>query len=336
MTSLSEAYGGRGRSEVDPRRLYVGVGAFVAGTLLLVAGILVAAEVVLPSGYNSGEARQLGGVLGGVGVPLVLLGVMTVLPADRNTRVAAVVGAAVMCLGVALFAYAYPNQWVGGPRPDLTDLTLPTAGLYFVGAATTLWSVFVGVANFKTRNDPGGTVTMEVTHKGETKVIEVDRAELNRGGGVGLLGGTPDGNVETQTNRNGESGSGSGSEPGSRGSAGPSGGTGSPRPSGPTNGSNPAGVSDGGATATDIRSPLDGSGGAGGEPAGSAGQSPDGTGEPITPGVSPTARDGPGDTYCGNCAQFDYVRTEQGMQPYCGHRDELMDDMDACEEWTPR
>ena len=63
------------------------------------------------------------------------------------------------------------------------------------------------------------------------------------------------------------------------------------------------------------------------------GGSPDG---PVTPGVSSAARDGPGDTYCGNCAQFEYVRTDQGMQPYCGHHDELMDDMDACEEWTPR
>ncbi|WP_123619739.1 hypothetical protein [Halorubrum sp. CSM-61] len=335
MTSLSEAYGGRGRSEVDPRRLYLGVGSFVAGTLLLVAGILVAAEVVLPSGYTSGEARQLGGVLGGVGVPLVLLGVMTVLPADRNTRVAAIVGAGVMCLGVALFAYAYPERWVGGPRPDLPNLTLHTAGLYFVGAATTLWSVFVGVANFKTRNDPGGTVTMQVTHKGETKVIEVDRADLNRGGGVGLLGGTPDGNVETQTNRQSGSGSGSDSRSGSN-STGSSGSPGTSSSNGSAGGSRsagtsrPAGVSDGGATETDIRSPLDGTGG-GTDPDGPSG--PDG---PVTPGVSPEARDGPGDTYCGNCAQFDYVRTDQGMQPYCGHHDALMEDMDACEEWTPR
>jgi len=339
MTSLSEAYGGRGRSEVDPRRLYLGVGSFIAGTLLLVAGILVAAEVVLPSGYTSGAARRLGGVLGGVGVPIVLIGVMTVLPADRNTRVAAVVGAGVMCLGVALFAYAYPNHWVGGPRPELTDLTLPTAGLYFAGAATTLWSVFVGVANFKTRNDPGGTVTMEVTHKGETKVIEVDRAELNRGGGVGLLGGTPDGDVETQTNRRDGSGSGagsrSGSGPSSPGSAGPSGGSAKTRSvessggSRSAGGSQPAGVSDGGATATDIRSPLD-------RDSRNDSDGPSGPDGPVTPGVSPEARDGPGDTYCGNCAQFDYVRTEQGMQPYCAHHDELMDDMDACEEWTPR
>ena len=333
MTSLSEAYGGRGRSEVDPRRLYLGVGSFVAGTLLLVAGIVVAAEVVLPSGSTSGEARQLGGVLGGVGVPLVLLGVLTVLPADRNTRVAAVVGAAVMCLGVALFAHAYPTQWVGGPRPDLTDLTLPTAGLYFIGAATTLWSVFVGVANFKTRNDPGGTVTMQVTHKGETKVIEVDRAQLNRAGGVGLLGGTPDGNVETQTNR--QRTDNSASSPPSRATP-PSASTNAPAPSGSQSvnragatGTTPAGVSDGGSTATDIRSPLDADGAAGSDTLA-------GPGGPVTPGVSAAARDGPGDTYCGNCAQFDYVRTEQGMQPYCGHHDELMDDMDACDEWTPR
>ncbi|ELZ37757.1 hypothetical protein C471_11666 [Halorubrum saccharovorum DSM 1137] len=334
MTSLSEAYGGRGRSEVDPRRLYLGVGSFVAGTLLLVAGLLVAAEVVLPSGYSSGEARRLGGVLGGVGVPLVFLGVMTVLPADRNTRVAAIVGAGVMGLGVALFAYAYPYHWVGGPRPELADLTLPTAGLYFVGAATTLWSVFVGVANFKTRNDPGGTVTMEVTHKGETKVIEVDRAELNRGGGVGLLGGTPDGDVETQTNRRGESASGSNSADSAGTGSGSNAAGSSPAGSRSTGGmeapgTGTTGVSDGGATATDIRSPLDEEGENGSE--GSSGPS-----GPVTPGASPAARDGPGDTYCGNCAQFDYVRTEQGMQPYCGHHDELMDDMDACEEWTPR
>jgi hypothetical protein len=43
-----------------------------------------------------------------------------------------------------------------------------------------------------------------------------------------------------------------------------------------------------------------------------------------------------GDRYCGNCAHFDYVRTDRGIQPYCGLHDELMDDMDACEEWSRR
>ncbi|SFR34839.1 DUF7139 domain-containing protein [Halorubrum sodomense] len=351
MTSLSEAYGGRGRSGVDPHRLYLGVGSFVAGALLLVVGILVAAEVVLPAGYTAGTAREVGGIVGGVGVPLVLLGVMAVLPADRNTYAAAFVGAAVMCLGVALFAHAYPQQWVGGPRPELTDLTLPTAGVYFLGAATTLWSVFVGVANFKTRNDPGGTVSMEVTHKGETKVVEVPRDQLGSRGGVGLLGGTPDGDIETQTNRpddggaensaardstpsssSGSSGPAPGSgeavDSGASGARGRTSSTGRSRAAGRSGPGSP-GVSDGGSAESDITSPLD------------EAESTDVPSSPAAPESgpapgSPAARDGPGDAYCGNCAEFDYVRTDDGMRPYCAHYDELMDDMEACDSWTPR
>jgi hypothetical protein len=43
-----------------------------------------------------------------------------------------------------------------------------------------------------------------------------------------------------------------------------------------------------------------------------------------------------GDSYGGSCAHFDYVKTGQGMQPYCGLHDEVMEDMDACQQWTPR
>ncbi len=203
MTSLSEAYGERGRSTASLRRLYLGVGLFVAGALMVVAGILAAGTDIVAGmeGYSLGDARLYGGVLGGVGVPLVLLGLLTVLPADRSTRAAAVVGAAVSVLGVALFAHAYPCQWIGNTcAVDAVDLTLPTAGVYFLGMAASFWCLFVGVANFKTRNDPGGTVTMEVTHKGETKVVEVERDQLGGLGGMGFLGGTPDGEVETQTN----------------------------------------------------------------------------------------------------------------------------------------
>ncbi|SDY27188.1 DUF7139 domain-containing protein [Halopenitus persicus] len=202
MTSLSEVYGGRGRSTTSLRRLYLGVALFAVGILLIVAGILAAGTDLIPSmeAYSLADARWYGGILGGTGLPLAMLGVMSVLPAGRRTRASAVVGASIMALGVVVFSYAYPYHWVNSPRPELVDLTLPTAGIYFLGGATVFWCLFVGVANFKTRNDPGGTVTLEVTHKGETKVVEVDRRQLDEFGGVGLLGGTPDGSVETQTN----------------------------------------------------------------------------------------------------------------------------------------
>ena len=42
------------------------------------------------------------------------------------------------------------------------------------------------------------------------------------------------------------------------------------------------------------------------------------------------------DSYCGSCTHFEYVQTDEGMQPYCAFHGEVMDDMDACEEYTPR
>jgi hypothetical protein len=279
MTSLGEVYNGEsGRHPVSNRRLSVGIALFTAGVLLVLVGIVVATTDVLSADLTLFEAREYAGILAGVGVPAVFLGVLTVLPASTRTRVTAVVGSAVAVLGVALFTHAYPCRWSGAScAPGLPNLTLPTVGLYFVGTLVTFWGLFVGVANFKTRNDPGGTVHMEVTRQGETKVVEVEKSSGL--GGVGFLGSTPDGDVETQTQS--------------------------------TAGTDVT-ASDGGATANDISSPLDGPGGA---------SSDDGN---------------PADVYCGNCAHFEYVRTGDGIQPYCGYHDETMADMDACDRWTRR
>jgi hypothetical protein len=163
------------------------------------------------------------------------------------------------------------------------------ASVYFLGTLVTTWCLFVAVANFKTRNDPGGTVKLEITKDGETRIVEVSNDRL-RGtlGGIGVLGGTPDGDVDTQTNRESSTGGGSTNR-----SSGGRGGT-------------AEGVTDGGATTTDDAEFLTGD-----------------SGEPTS------------DTYCGNCSHFQYVRTDGDIEPYCGYHGELMDDMDACEEWTP-
>jgi hypothetical protein len=220
-----------------------------------------------------------------------------------------------------MFWHAYPCQWSGSNcGAGLMDLTLPTVGVYFFGLITTFWWLFVGIANFKTRNAPGGTVRMEVTRQGETKIVEVPKPGA---GSVGLFGSQPDGGVETQT---GTEGTGDGASWSSA--------MFSPQPSSSAAGSTAGSAnstrrvatsttaSDGGASDSDIRSPLDRSG-------------DDGTEFLPNPGDEPSPRQ-VGDTYCGNCHHFDYVRTDAGIQPYCGLHDELMDDMDACEEWTRR
>jgi hypothetical protein len=339
MTSLSEVYTGEGRSgehRPDLRRLYAGVALFLAGSFLVLSGILVAAtDVLYTTSTTAGitNSRHVGGVLGGIGVPAVFLGVLTILPSARRTRAAALVGASIAVLGVGMFWHAYPCQWSGSNcGAGLMDLTLPTVGVYFFGLITTFWWLFVGIANFKTRNAPGGTVKMEVTRQGETKVVEVPTSGP---GSVGLFGSQPDGGVETQT---GSAGTGDGASwssamfsPRSTSSS-SSNSTPSSSPSAAssaTSSSTSDGASlvtssttsDGGTSTSDIRSPLD--------------ASDDGTEFVPNPGDEPTPRQ-VGDRYCGSCRHFDYVRTDQGIQPYCGLHDELMDDMDACEEWTRR
>ena len=349
MTALSDAYSGTVADQRGRGRLYLGVGLFGVGAILVVAGIIAAGSGLLTAqGYSLGEARWLAGVLGGIGVPAVFLGIFTILPAGRTTRGAALIGASIAVFGVALFAYAYPCQWIGNTcATGGPNLTLPTAGVYFLGTLTTFWCLFTGVANFKTRNDPGGTVRMEIrniTRQGDGG--DDDSGDGFGGlGGVGFFGTDPDGDVATQTNA-----------PGSA----PAGGA--------------TATSDGGATTEQLASPLDeptttqqattGTDGATTEPSTTTTEATSSATQSSTPDqsksttnsgvdrVSPKASRGPTttasgrsdepegensiDRYCGSCAQFKYVRTDSGIKPYCAHHDELMDDMESCDAWEPR
>lgn len=198
MTSLSEVYE-RGRRDAPPRRLYLGVALFLSGAALTVVGIVVgtSSEVAAWLGLGVFPARETAGVLAGVGIPAALLGVITVLPqVSTRLRAAGIGGAVVALVGVGLFVWAYPQQWYTG-QPAYA---MPVTAVYFLGGVTTLWSMFAAVANFKTRNKPGGTVRFEITKGGETRVVEVSNDNLRqRLSGIGFLGGTPDGDAETQT-----------------------------------------------------------------------------------------------------------------------------------------
>jgi len=344
MTSLAEAYGGRVGMEVSTRRLYLGLGLFLSGSLLTAAGVIVASTDLLTAlGLVDGRmsAWRRAGVLAGLGVPAVIAGVFSVLPSSRRIKAAATIGASISVLGVALFWYAYPIHWAGYGR----EFTLPVTGIFFFGMTTSVWCLFVGIANFKRRNDPGGTVSLRITKGGETRVVEVPRSALRSQGvegvgGVGVFGSGPDGEVETQT---GGPSSASGDSKGERTATATTTGTGTDtgtesgtrttdetaatasrdRETRPNSGdrrtttsaraAGAGAASDGGADDEDIRS-LN----AGGE----------------VVGATEAARD-LADRYCGNCEQFRYVRSEDGMQPYCGYHGEIMGDMEACEQWEP-
>ena len=297
MASLTEVY--RGGSGASLRRLYAGVALFGVGAVLVTAGLVVASTGIgAYFGLGLYRSREVAGVLGGLGFPAVLMGTMVALPrASRGLRTAAAAGAAICLLGVGMFGQWYPVDWIGGSGN--TTMTFVVAATYFTGTILTSWSLFTAVANFKARNDPGGTISLEITKAGETRVVEVSNDEL-RGklGGIGMLGGTPDGEAETQTNREARA------TPRRDGDSTPS-----PSPRDPS-------ATDGGATTTEpIREPT-------------------GTGNDAE-FVDDTPTPPSNDRYCGNCSHFRYARTDDGLVPYCGLHSEAMDDMDACEAWSP-
>jgi hypothetical protein len=335
MTSLADVYEDNVGEVGSVRRLYAGTGLFVVGVLLTVVAVVVGGTNVLSAvGVDVLGARKIAGVIGGVGFPAVLLGVFTVLPASNRVRAAAAIGASVCLLGVALFWYAYPTYWVTGAGD--TDLTLVVAAVYVFGSFTSIWTLFTAIVNFKTRNDPGGTIELRITQEGETRVVEVDEETAEAvengsvnaadlGSGIGKLGGQPDGNVATQTanpnTRTNASGASSATSTSNRNRSTSTPGTNDHKQQSTT------AASDGGATTQDVTSPIDDTNATDTHPG-------DGHDAEVLEN-EPTETPSHADRYCGNCEHFDYVQTNQGIQPYCSHHDEQMDDMEACDTWTP-
>ncbi|WP_136715833.1 DUF7139 domain-containing protein [Halorientalis salina] len=291
MTSLTDVYEHGVGAVASRRRRYLGLALFGVGALMVVTGIVLGTTGVGEQfGLAVFEARELAGVLAGLGVPAAFLGSFTLLPSSRRTQAAALIGGSLSVFGVVLFREAYPYQWVGATGS--TDLTLPVVVVYFVGTITTFWCLFLAVANVKRRNDPGGTVTMEVTEEGTTRVLEVS-GSVPGFGSVGLFGTDPEGEVETQTNHDDED-----VLYDRRDTAGPA------QP-----------TSDGGA----------------------ATQSVDGDGpvEPVPQEVVDAVETrGQPDPYCGNCEHFQYVRVGGEIKPGCTLHEEVMDDMESCENWA--
>ena len=304
MTSLTDVYDGGVGSVATRRRRVAGASLFVAGVAMVVGAIPIATtDLATAVGVSTFEARKIAGILAGLGVPAVFVGIFTVLPAGRATRAVAAIGASLAILGVALFGAAYPYDWVASNPAMAVVTTL----LYAVGTLVTFWCLFVGVATFKTRTDPGGSARLEITDEGTVTVVSDDTG-ISGMGGVGLFGHEPDGDVDTQTNRRADD-----SETLVPGSA-----TGKPGPAQAPTGS--------GTRQTHA-----------GDGAGTVGTAV-GTDRP-TPGAASTdiqqavRERGSPDRYCGNCSYFEYVRADGEIAPYCGFHGELLADMDACQQW---
>ncbi|EMA07642.1 hypothetical protein SAMN05443574_106165 [Haloarcula vallismortis] len=342
MTSLTDVYEGEVGRVASRRQQLVGTALFLVGVAGLVGAIALATTAVGNRyGLDAYAARQIAGIIAGLGLPSVILGVFAVLPASRRIRLTALGGTAIAAVGVGLFQSLYPYSWTSSDPL----LALLTGAVYFAGIVTTFWCLFASLATFKTRNDPGGTARMEVTEEGTIRLVEEART-LPGLGGIGFFGQDPDGGVETQTNRPGAGTQGAVSDGGtgqhsgnaqsdrSRQSSGRSdSGTATERQSGRQSTTRSNTESRGTGQTGPSENALDPKVAAAGPEA-----SPSTDGGTATTGhdtITETAvHQGEPDTYCGNCRHFEYVMQDGDIEPYCSFHGEVMDDMEACSAWV--
>ncbi len=292
MTSLSDVYEGGINTVADPWQRRLGMVLFAVGALMVVGSIPIATTGLAASlGLDSIAARELAGILAGLGIPAVFTGIFVVLPATDTARAAGAIGASLAAFGVVLFGYAYPDRWLSADP----QVALATLVIYTLGTLITVWCLFISVATFNRRQAPGGTARVEITEEGHVRVIN-SGPDFRGTGSVGLFGNDPDGSVPTQTNEEKLT------QPSAHQTDG-----GNSQPTNPR--SKPKPTSDGGGAITDDAL--------------------------VDDEILEAAKErGKPDRYCGNCEHFKYVRADGEITPYCGLNQQLMEDMDACEEWS--
>jgi hypothetical protein len=177
---LFEWYGryiGDPETETD---VYFGFGLFFGGIALGAIGILVflLSALVGGGGTPAWAIREVAMVAAALGLPLLLLGIVVLLPADRRTTYVSVGGLAV-CLGaVVLFVFAYPMQWNVGGSPDYSAQGV---AIYAVGLVAVV----------------GATGAALVGHQVERAAPD-ERADVSGGtAGTGDSGGTADASVDS-------------------------------------------------------------------------------------------------------------------------------------------
>jgi len=325
MTSLTDVYEGEVGRVASRRQQLVGTGLFLAGAAGLVSAIALATTDMGTTlfGLSDYAAREVAGVVAGIGLPTVVLGIIAVLPAGLRSRLLAVGGTAVALVGVAAFQHIYPYNWMTGAPL----LALGASTIYFSGVLTTFWCLFGAVATFKTRKDPGGTARMKITEEGTIQLVE-ERSSIPGLGGIGFFGQAPDGAVETQTNRRDTvSDGGDGSELlDSASTTQTSEPTDRPRNSP----SHHETVPQTGPAEHDLDPDL-ANAGPEAAPSTDGGTTPATGQDPIT---ETAVHRGEPDSYCGNCRHFQYVMDGDDIEPYCTLHEETMDDMDACSAWV--
>ena len=108
---------------------------FAAGLVLGLLGLFVLAFSTMstPRSPAAFSGRQIAGILGGVGMPLLMLGIVYRLPIKKTADRVALFGALVCFVGIAAFVLYYPGNWNVPSGSGAADYAVIITGVYGVG-----------------------------------------------------------------------------------------------------------------------------------------------------------------------------------------------------------
>ncbi|MFO7927837.1 MAG: DUF7139 domain-containing protein [Halobacteriota archaeon] len=139
--------------------VYLGFALFFGGLGLGVLGLFL---FVLERAVLDGlvfSIREIAFAIGALGLPLVLVAVVVLLPADRRALYIAVGGFAVVVVAVGFFIAVYPSNWNYGTP----DYSLHGVTVYAVGLISTLAATGSALVGYHVERVEGGTATVEAT-----------------------------------------------------------------------------------------------------------------------------------------------------------------------------
>jgi hypothetical protein len=132
---LYERYVGDPEAEVD---VYLGFALFFGGIALGVVGVATFLLSSSQTGIDVYHYREVASVAAAASLPVILLGVVTLLPGDRRMLYVALAGAAVCGVAIGLFTQWYPYSWnvANGPDYSVRGVAVYAVGLVAVVGAT--------------------------------------------------------------------------------------------------------------------------------------------------------------------------------------------------------
>lgn len=167
---------GRPGGGIATHEVRVSTGLVLGGVCLGLGGF---AAIALGQGAAvPQELRELGAVLAGAGLLVLLWGILAGLPPHRTLRIIGLGGLVIGCLGLAAFSWAYPQNW---GKPGLTDHTVTVLGTYVAGLVLIVAATFAAlVSDFVLRMQARSRLRSELGREPTDDEIQRDIDEALR------------------------------------------------------------------------------------------------------------------------------------------------------------